>query len=198
PNKQVHRCSTFIMPPTVKSKFTVSLFLSLAVLLFGFAGMAQEETQTSSETVGEGARKVIEGVLSEYDLEEELEDWESLIDDGVPTGIVVSVVKSLQTGHLDEDSLENVYEDLQDNVVEGDKPVGLTIKSIKTAYDLPEKVENEEFEGKPDEAGQPEEKGQNGKSEEDNEKDKGSDKSKGDSEGNSDEAGPPDDEDEDE
>jgi len=153
--------------------------------------MAQEETQTSSETVGEGARKVIEGVLSEYDLEDKLEDWESLIDSGVPPGIVVSVVKSLQTGHLDEESLESVYDDLEENVVNDDKPVGLVIKSIKTTYQLPEEVGKEE--DKPDKAGPPEDNGQNGESEEGNDKgqpdDKGppEDKGEGESEGKPDE-----------
>lgn len=182
-----------------KSKLAISLVLSLLVLVSGVAALAQEETQTPSEKVGEGARKVIEGVLTEYGFGEETSDRaDSLIDDGVPPGIVVSVVKSLETGHLSSDELADIFGNLRTNVVDKDIPPGLVIKSIKTTYQLPEEV-GEEGKGKPDEAGPPEGKGKNGENEavsnkvqsEDGNSPEGENKGKPEDKGKPDEAGPP-------
>jgi len=182
-----------------KSKLAISLVLSLVVLVSGVAALAQEETQTPSEKVGEGAREVIKGVLAEYEFGEETSDQaESLIDDGVPPGIVVSVVKSLETGHLSTDKLAGIFGDLRTNVIENDMPPGLVIKSIKTTYQLPEEV-GEEGKGKLDGAGPPEGKGKNGENEavsnkvqsEDGNSPEGENKGKPEDKGKPDEAGPP-------
>ena len=155
----------------IRSKLLVSAVLSLALLVFGVTALAQTETQTPSEKIGSGALKVIEGELSGSGVQsesEKLSEAEKLIEDGVPPGIVVSVVKSLKTGHLSPDELEGVFKDLRTNVVENDMPPGLVIKSIKTTYQLPEdvgepeKAQKQEENGKPDKAGPPEDKGNNG------------------------------------
>jgi len=182
-----------------KSKLAISLVLSLVVLVSGVAALAREETQTPSEKVGEGAREVIKGVLAEYEFGEETSDQaESLIDDGVPPGIVVSVVKSLETGRLSADRLVGIFGDLRTNVIENDMPPGLVIKSIKATYQLPEEV-GEEGKGKPGGAGPPEGKGKNGENEavsnkvqsEDGNSPEGENKGKPEDKGKPDEAGPP-------
>ena len=183
-----------------KYKLVISLVLSLVVLVSGVDALAQEETQAPSEKVGEGAREVIEGVLTDYDgLDEDTSDRaESLIDDGVPPGIVVSVVKSLETGHLSTDKLADIFGDLRTNIIGNDMPPGLVIKSIKTTYQLPEEV-GEGGKGKPDGAGPPGGKGKNGENEavsnkvqsEDGNSPEGENKGKPEDKGKPDEAGPP-------
>lgn len=175
-------------------KFVISIVLSSAILFFGVAGLAQDDTQTPSEEIGTGAMEVISGVLADSDVQSEsamISEAESLIDDGVPPGIVVAIVRSLETGHLSSEELGDTFGDLRENVVNGDKAPGLVMQSIKAAYQLPEDVGKPEEKGNSDEAGPPEEKGGSDEAGPPEEKGNSDDAGPPEEKGNSDEAGPP-------
>jgi len=172
----------------IKLKLLISGALILVLMLVG-ANVLAQETQTPSEKIGTGALKVIEGELADSGVQSDSEmvsRAEELIGNGVPPGIVVSVVKSLKTGHLNPDELESALKDLEENVVKGGMPPGLVIKSIKTAYEIPEGAGDNgperagppEGKGKPEHAGPPEGKGQN--KEDGNKEDEGPPEDKGD------------------
>ncbi len=132
----------------VSSQFFIVIVLSLTLFLFGTVASALEaedsSIQTPSQQIGEGAREVIEAELSEMfengdsGLASQAED---LIEAGVPPGILVSVVKSVGTDHLEAEELGGVFDRLREEVVDGDTPAGEVIKSIKSDHQLAERTE---------------------------------------------------------
>ncbi len=124
-----------------RSKPLILIILSFTLLLFGFSALALEP-QTESQQVAEGAIDVLEAEFTDIEGVQTtslMSRSKELIDAGVPPGILVSVAKSVKTGHLSTERLTSLFtKDLYENIIEKDLPPGLVIKSIKTTYELPE------------------------------------------------------------
>ena len=141
---------------------TLTIF-SVGIILIGPTSLGVElerdGTQTPSEQVGRGAVGVIEDELTSINVQSEselLSETRNLIDKGVPPGTMVSVVKSIKSGHLEAEKLKNAYEEIETKVLEEGKPPGLVIKSIKTGSFSVESEVDQGYNSSSKESGEPE------------------------------------------
>ncbi|MBS3813320.1 hypothetical protein KGY64_05800 [Candidatus Bipolaricaulota bacterium] len=130
-----------------KRRYLVLAIVSLSLIFVGVSAPAldarEEDTQTPSKRMAEGVFEALEANFADMEVENGqtdslMADSKRLIDAGVPPGTLVSITNAVKAGVLGIDRFLTIFADLEENIVDKDMPPGLVIKSIRTAYELPE------------------------------------------------------------
>ncbi|MFP3953374.1 MAG: hypothetical protein ACLFVS_04535 [Candidatus Acetothermia bacterium] len=150
-----------------KRRYLVLAIVSLSLIFVGVSAPAldawEEDTQTPSKRMAEGVFEALEANFVDMEVENGQTDSlmagsKRLIDAGVPPGTLVSITNAVKAGVLGTDRFLTIFADLEENIVDKDMPPGLVIKSIRTAYELPETGKPEDS-GPGDQVGRPDHPG---------------------------------------